>query len=92
MPSESSSVVTNATNGIEPPRSLITTKLNKTGGIKMVVLSLNHWVNKYTLAWDIKDNSGINKGSVLKMGRQGIQLTIIIILTYMKGIKYLQKL
>jgi hypothetical protein len=42
MPSESSSVVTNATNGIEP-RSLITTKLNKTGGIKMVVL-LNHWV------------------------------------------------
>jgi hypothetical protein len=43
MPSESSSVVTNATNGIEP-RSLITTKLNKTGGIKMVVLLLNHWV------------------------------------------------
>jgi ribonucleoside-diphosphate reductase alpha chain len=44
MPSESSSVVTNATNGIEPPRSLITTKLNKTGGIKMVVPLLNHWV------------------------------------------------
>jgi ribonucleoside-diphosphate reductase alpha chain len=53
MPSESSSVVTNATNGIEPPRSLIT-KLNKTGGIKMVVPSVKSLGNKYTLAWDIR--------------------------------------
>jgi ribonucleoside-diphosphate reductase alpha chain len=71
MPSESSSVVTNATNGIEPPRSLITTKLNKTGGIKMVVPSVKSLGNKYTLAWDIKDNSGINKmvSVIQKMGR-----------------------
>jgi ribonucleoside-diphosphate reductase alpha chain len=55
MPSELSAV-TNAT-----PRSLITTKLNKTGGIKMVVPSVKSLGNKYTLAWDIKDNSGINK-------------------------------
>jgi hypothetical protein len=45
-------------NGIEP-RSLITTKLNKTGGIKMVVRSNHHWIN--ILSLDIKDNSGINK-------------------------------
>jgi ribonucleoside-diphosphate reductase alpha chain len=68
MPSESSSVVTNATNGIEP-RSLITTKLNKTGGIKMVVPSVKSLGNKYTLAWE--DNSGINKmvSVIQKMGR-----------------------
>lgn len=61
MPSESSSVVTNSTNGIEPPRSLITTKLNKNGGIKIVVPSVKTLGNKYTLAWDITDNSVINK-------------------------------
>lgn len=61
MPSESSSVVTNSTNGIEPPRSLVTTKLNKGGNIKMVVPSVKSLANKYTLAWDIKNNSDINK-------------------------------
>lgn len=61
MPSESSSVVTNSTNGIEPPRSLITTKLNKTGGIKMVVPSIKSLSHKYTLAWNIQDNSIVNK-------------------------------
>ena len=76
MPSESSSVVTNATNGIEPPRSLITTKLNKTGGIKMVVPSVKSLGSKYTLAWDIKDNSGINKmvSVIQKWVDQGISV------------------
>jgi ribonucleoside-diphosphate reductase alpha chain len=61
MPAESSSVVTNSTNGIEPPRSLISTKLNKNGGIKIVVPGVKTLANKYTLAWDITDNSVINK-------------------------------
>ena len=38
--SHNSSVVTNATNGIEPPRSLVTTKTNKGGNIKIVVPSI----------------------------------------------------
>ena len=76
MPSESSSVVTNSTNGIEPPRSLITTKLNKTGGIKIVVPSIKSLSNKYTLAWDIKDNSIINKtvAVIQKWVDQGISV------------------
>ncbi len=61
MPSESSSIVTNSTNGIEPPRSLVTTKTNKGGNIKIVVPSIKSLANKYTMAWDIKDNSDINK-------------------------------
>lgn len=62
MPSESSSVVTNSTNGIEPPRSLITVKVNKSSGnIKMAVPSIKSLANKYTLAWDITTNSDVNK-------------------------------
>lgn len=61
MPSESSSIVTNSTNGIEPPRKLVSTKTNKGGNIKIVVPSIKSLSNKYTLAWDITDNSDINK-------------------------------
>lgn len=61
MPAESSSVVSNATNGIEPPRALMTTKVNKNGNIKIVVPSIKSLGHKYTLAWDLKDNSCINK-------------------------------
>lgn len=61
MPSESSSIVTNATNGIEPPRSLVTTKVNKNGNIKIVVPSIKSLGAKYTLAWDITSNDCINK-------------------------------
>lgn len=62
MPSESSSIVTNSTNGIEPPRSLITVKVNKSSGnIKMAVPSIKSLASKYTLAWDITSNDDINK-------------------------------
>jgi ribonucleoside-diphosphate reductase alpha chain len=61
MPSESSSVVTNATNGIEPPRALVTTKVNKGTSIKIVVPSIKSLGSKYTLAWDITDNRCINE-------------------------------
>ena len=59
MPCESSSVVSNSTNGIEPVRSLITIKKSKQGLLKMVVPEIYKLKNKYTLAYDMKDNKGI---------------------------------
>ena len=56
MPCESSSVVSNSTNGIEPVRSLMTTKLSKQGTLKMVVPEISKLRNKYQLAYDINDN------------------------------------
>lgn len=53
MPSESSSVVSNATNGIEPPRSLVATKSSKDGTVKQVVPEINRLKNQYELLWDI---------------------------------------
>ena len=62
MPVESSSMVTNATNGIEPPRSLVTTKTNKSGSATtMIVPEADRLMSQYTLAWDITSNSCINK-------------------------------
>lgn len=59
MPCESSSLVTNSTNGIEPVRALITSKKSKQGVIKVVVPDFNRLKNKYTLAFDMKDNKAI---------------------------------
>jgi ribonucleoside-diphosphate reductase alpha chain len=62
MPVESSSMVNNSTNGIEPPRELVTVKTNKSGASTvMVVPEGKKLASKYTLAWDIVDNSCINK-------------------------------
>jgi ribonucleoside-diphosphate reductase alpha chain len=62
MPVESSSMVNNSTNGIEPPRELVTVKTNKSGAsTTMVVPEGKKLANKYTLAWDIIDNSSVNK-------------------------------
>jgi len=58
MPSESSSVVSNATNGIEPPRDYLSIKKSKKGPLKQVVPSYSSLKNNYTLLWDMKDNSG----------------------------------
>ena len=58
MPSESSSVVSNATNGIEPPRDYLSIKKSKKGPLKQVVPSYTSLKNNYTLLWDMKDNSG----------------------------------
>jgi len=60
MPAESSSPVTNSTNGIEPPRALVTTKTNKNGSIKVVVPSIKSLGARYTTAWDLKSNKPIN--------------------------------
>ena len=61
MPSESSSVVSNATNGIEPPRDYLSVKKSKKGPLKQVVPSYGTLKNNYTLLWDMKSNEGYIK-------------------------------
>ena len=58
MPSESSSVVCNATNGIEPPRDYLSTKKSKKGPLKQVVPQIGTLKNNYTLLWDMPNNTG----------------------------------
>jgi ribonucleoside-diphosphate reductase alpha chain len=58
MPSESSSVVSNATNGIEPPRDYLSIKKSKKGTLKQVVPDYNRLKNFYTLLWDMPSNEG----------------------------------
>jgi ribonucleoside-diphosphate reductase alpha chain len=58
MPSESSSVVSNATNGIEPPRDYLSVKKSKKGPLKQVVPQYQTLKNNYTLLWDMPDNTG----------------------------------
>jgi ribonucleoside-diphosphate reductase alpha chain len=58
MPSESSSVVSNATNGIEPPRGFLSIKKSKQGPLKQIVPQYNTLKNNYTLLWDMTSNKG----------------------------------
>ena len=58
MPCESSSVVTNSTNGIEPPRNLLSIKKSKQGLLKQLVPEVDRLGHLYTLAWEMKDNKG----------------------------------
>jgi ribonucleoside-diphosphate reductase alpha chain len=58
MPSESSSVVSNATNGIEPPRGYLSVKKSKKGPLKQIVPQYQTLKNNYTLLWDMPSNSG----------------------------------
>jgi ribonucleoside-diphosphate reductase alpha chain len=58
MPSESSSVVSNATNGIEPPRGYLSIKKSKKGPLKQIVPSYQTLKNNYTLLWDMSSNRG----------------------------------
>jgi len=58
MPSESSSVVSNATNGIEPPRGYLSVKKSKKGPLKQIVPQYHSLKNNYTLLWDMPDNTG----------------------------------
>ena len=61
MPSESSSVVSNATNGIEPPRDHLSVKKSKKGTLKQVVPQYQMLKNFYTLLWDMPSNEGYIK-------------------------------
>jgi ribonucleoside-diphosphate reductase alpha chain len=58
MPSESSSVVSNATNGIEPPRGYLSVKKSKKGPLKQIVPQFHTLKNNYTLLWDMPSNRG----------------------------------
>ena len=58
MPSESSSVVSNATNGIEPPRDYLSIKKSKKGTLKQIVPQYATLKNNYTLLWDMASNEG----------------------------------
>jgi ribonucleoside-diphosphate reductase alpha chain len=58
MPSETSSQISNATNGIEPPRGLISIKASKDGILKQVVPEYKRLKNNYELLWNIPNNEG----------------------------------
>ena len=67
MPSESSSVVSNETNGIEPPRDYLSIKKSKKGPLKQIVPSYSSLKNNYTLLWEMKGNTGyINVVAVMQ--------------------------
>jgi ribonucleoside-diphosphate reductase alpha chain len=61
MPSETSSQISNATNGIEPPRALVSIKQSKDGVLKQVVPEIHRLKNKYELLWDQKSPQGYLK-------------------------------
>ena len=61
MPSETSSQISNATNGIEPPRSYVSVKQSKDGILKQVVPSYAKLKNKYELLWDQESPEGYLK-------------------------------
>ncbi len=58
MPSETSSQISNATNGIEPPRGHISVKASKDGILKQVVPEYDRLKDSYELLWDIPSNDG----------------------------------
>ena len=58
-PTESSSVIQNSTNGIEPVRSLMTYKTSKASTIPLLVPNYSTCKNKYSLAYELKTNKGI---------------------------------
>ncbi|SHO56412.1 class 1a ribonucleoside-diphosphate reductase subunit alpha [Vibrio quintilis] len=58
MPSETSSQISNATNGIEPPRGYISVKASKDGILKQVVPEYSKFRDNYELLWDIDSNNG----------------------------------
>ena len=67
MPSESSSVVSNATNGIEPPRGYLSVKKSKKGPLKQIVPQYQSLKQYYTLLWEMPSNEGyINTVAVMQ--------------------------
>ncbi|WP_298720574.1 class 1a ribonucleoside-diphosphate reductase subunit alpha [uncultured Oceanisphaera sp.] len=58
MPSETSSQISNATNGIEPPRGLVSVKASKDGILKQVVPEYAELKNQYELLWQMPSNDG----------------------------------
>jgi ribonucleoside-diphosphate reductase alpha chain len=73
MPAETSAQISNATNGIEPPRALVSIKESKNGVIRQVVPEIHKLKNRYELAWDMPSNEGYIKllGIMQKFMDQG---------------------
>ena len=61
MPAETSAQISNSTNGIEPPRSMVSVKQSKHGVLKQVVPGIHKLKNKYELLWDQKSPEGYLK-------------------------------
>jgi ribonucleoside-diphosphate reductase alpha chain len=61
MPAETSAQISNSTNGIEPPRALVSYKQSKDGVMAQVVPGIHHLKNKYDLLWDQKSPEGYLK-------------------------------
>lgn len=61
MPSETSSQIANATNGIEPPRGLVSIKASKDGILKQVVPEIATLKDQYELLWQMPNNDGYLK-------------------------------
>ena len=61
MPSETSSQIANATNGIEPPRGLVSVKQSKDGILRQVVPEFQRLKSQYELLWKIPSNEGYLK-------------------------------
>ena len=66
MPSETSSQLSNATNGIEPPRALVSYKISKSNVSAQVVPSIHRLKNKYEIAWDIDAKDYLKTCAVLQ--------------------------
>ena len=58
FPSETSSQISNATNGIEPPRGYVSVKASKDGILKQVVPEFSKYAMDYELLWEMPDNKG----------------------------------
>jgi ribonucleoside-diphosphate reductase alpha chain len=61
MPAETSAQISNATNGIEPPRSYVSVKQSKHGALRQVVPEYRRLKNKYELLWDQTSPEGYLK-------------------------------
>ena len=61
MPAETSAQISNSTNGIEPPRALVSIKQSKDGVLKQVVPEISRLKNKYELLWDQESPEGYLK-------------------------------
>tara|TARA_R100000231_G_scaffold48168_1_gene41291 strand:- start:550 stop:1809 length:1260 start_codon:yes stop_codon:yes gene_type:complete len=61
MPAETSAQISNSTNGIEPPRALVSYKQSKDGVMAQVVPGYHHLKNKYDLLWDQTSTEGYLK-------------------------------
>ena len=58
MPAETSAQISNSTNGIEPPRALVSYKQSKDGVMAQVVPGIYNLKNKYDLLWEQKSPAG----------------------------------